>query len=346
MPAQGGPLTRALSKRRARQVHIKRIITIAAAALLITTSLAACAPAEEQATEVTVITHDSAVFTDEVLTAFKAETGITIKQIKAGDTGAMTNKLVLTKDAPIGDAFFGIDNTFGGVAVDNDIIDGGLTAIDFGDVCLNYDKNWFATNKLVAPTTIDDLTKPAYKGLTVVSNPTSSSPGLAFLAATVSKFGAEGWQAYWTSLKANGVKIAAGWEDAYFTEFSGSSGKGAYPIVLSYSSSPAFEVREDGISQTASINDGCFRQIEYAGVLRNAKHKAAAEKLVKFLTEKTFQKSLPDSMYVYPVDTSIALPKAWADWAPAATAPLGEELNISASRKSWLDAWSKIFAAN
>ena len=311
-------------------MQIKRIITIATA-LLITTSLAACVPAEEQATQITVITHDSAVFTDEVLAAFKAETGISIKQIKAGDTGAMTNKLVLTKDAPIGDAFFGIDNTFGGVAIDNDIIDGGLTAIDFGDVCLNYDKNWFATNKLVAPTTIDDLIKPAYKGLTVVSNPTSSSPGLAFLAATVSKFGAEGWQAYWTSLKANGVKIAAGWEDAYFTEFSGSSGKGAYPIVLSYSSSPAFEVREDGLSQPASIP---------------AKNKSAAEKLVKFLTEKTFQKSLPDSMYVYPADTAIALPKAWADWAPAATAPLGEELNISANRKSWLDAWSKIFSAN
>lgn len=327
-------------------MQIKRIITIAAAALIAATSITGCAAVEETPTEVTVVTHDSAVFTDEVIAEFKAETGITIKQIKAGDAGAMTNKLVLTKDAPIGDAFFGIDNTFGGVAIDNDIIDGGLTAVDFGDVCLNYDKNWFAAKSVAAPKTIAELTKPAYKGLTVVSNPTSSSPGLAFLAATVSVYGESGFEQYWQDLKDNDLKIAAGWEDAYFTEFSGSSGKGAYPIVLSYSSSPAFEVRGDGISQTASINDGCFRQIEYAGVLKNAKNKSAAEKLVKFLTEKTFQKSLPDSMYVYPVDTSIALPEAWAKWAPAATKPVGEELNISANRKSWLDKWSAIFSAN
>jgi thiamine transport system substrate-binding protein len=326
-------------------VQIKRIITIAAAALMAAASLSACST-EATPTEVTVVTHDSAVFTDEVIAAFKAETGITIKQIKAGDAGAMTNKLVLTKDAPIGDAFFGIDNTFGGVAIDNEIIDGALVAVDFGDVCLNYDKQWFAAKSMAAPKTIGDLTKPAYKGLTVVSNPTSSSPGLAFLAATVSVYGESGFEQYWRDLKSNGLKVAAGWEDAYFTEFSGSSGKGKFPIVLSYSSSPAFEVREDGISQTASIDDGCFRQIEYAGVLKNSKNKSAAETLVKFLTEKTFQKSLPDSMYVYPVETSVALPEVWAKWAPAATKPVGEELNISANRKTWLDKWSAIFSAN
>ncbi|MEY4425418.1 MAG: hypothetical protein RJB56_1045 [Actinomycetota bacterium] len=326
-------------------MQIKRIITIAAAALMAAASLSACST-EATPTEVTVVTHDSAVFTDEVIAAFKAETGITIKQIKAGDAGAMTNKLVLTKDAPIGDAFFGIDNTFGGVAIDNEIIDGALVAVDFGDVCLNYDKQWFAAKSMAAPKTIGDLTKPAYKGLTVVSNPTSSSPGLAFLAATVSVYGESGFEQYWRDLKSNGLKVAAGWEDAYFTEFSGSSGKGKFPIVLSYSSSPAFEVREDGISQTASIDDGCFRQIEYAGVLKNSKNKSAAETLVKFLTEKTFQKSLPDSMYVYPVETSVALPEVWAKWAPAATKPVGEELNISANRKTWLDKWSAIFSAN
>ncbi|MEY4019098.1 MAG: hypothetical protein RLZZ590_398 [Actinomycetota bacterium] len=326
-------------------MQIKRIITIAACALMAASWLTACSN-EATPTEVIVVTHDSAVFTDEVIAAFKAETGITIKQIKAGDAGAMTNKLVLTKDAPIGDAFFGIDNTFGGVAVDNDIIEGGLVSVDFGDVCLNYDKSWFAAKSIAAPKTIADLTKPAYKGLTVVSNPTSSSPGLAFLAATVSVYGENGFEQYWRDLKSNGLKVAAGWEDAYFTEFSGSSGKGKFPIVLSYSSSPAFEVRDDGISQTASIDDGCFRQIEYAGVLKNAKNKSAAEKLVKFLTEKAFQKSLPDSMYVYPIDTSVALPEAWAKWAPAATKPVGDELYISANRKSWLDKWSAIFSAN
>ena len=330
------------------QKRIKWLAKLAATtitAALLATSLAGCSATTETAAskELTVVTHDSAVFSKELLAEFKTQTGITVKQIKAGDTGAMTNKLVLTKDEPIGDAFFGIDNTFAGVATDNKIVDGKLTAVDFGDVCLNYDKHWFTLNEQAPPTSIADLTKPDFAGLTVLTNPATSSPGLAFLAATVAVFGDAGWQQYWRALKANDVKIAAGWEDAYFTDFSGSSGKGNYPIVLSYSSSPAFEVRDDGISQTQSVLDGCFRQTEYAGVLAGAKNKTGAQKFVEFLTSKSFQKSLPDSMYVYPIDTSIELPAAWAEWAPAATKPVGGQLDINANRKSWLADWSNIF---
>ncbi len=322
-----------------------------AAAALLTISLAGCSSATTDANqtplpELTVVTHDSAVFTEELLAEFKAETGITVTQLKAGDAGEMTNKLVLTADTPIGDAFFGIDNTFAGVAADNKIIDGELTAVDYGDVCFNYDKKWFADQGKSAPTSIADLTKPAYKNLTVVTNPTSSSPGLAFLAATVAAFGEAGWQDYWSALKANGVKVAAGWEDAYFTDFSGSSGAGAYPIVLSYSSSPAFEVREDGQSQTASIMDGCFRQTEYAGVLKNAKNPAGAKLFVEFLTSESFQVSLPDSMYVYPAVAGTPLPEAWSKWAPLSTNPVGADLDINANREAWLQKWSAIFSGN
>jgi thiamine transport system substrate-binding protein len=330
------------------QKRIKGLAKLAATtitAALLATSLAGCSATTETAEskELTVVTHDSAVFSKELLAEFKTQTGITVKQIKAGDTGAMTNKLVLTKDEPIGDAFFGIDNTFAGVATDNKIVDGELTAVDFGDVCLNYDKNWFTLNEQAPPTSIADLTKPDFAGLTVLTNPATSSPGLAFLAATIAVFGDAGWQQYWRALKANDVKIAAGWEDAYFTDFSGSSGKGNYPIVLSYSSSPAFEVRDDGISQTQSVLDGCFRQTEYAGVLAGAKNKSGAQKFVEFLTSKSFQTSLPDAMYVYPIDASIELPAAWAEWAPAAIKPVGGQLNINANRKSWLTDWSNIF---
>ncbi len=322
-----------------------------AAATLAAIALTGCAPAGDATpTEVTIATHDSAVFTKEVIAEFKAQTGITIKQIKAGDTGAMTNKLVLTKDSPIADAVYGIDNTFSGVAIENGIIDGELAAVNFGDVCFNYDKAWFANNEQPAPTSIKDLTKPAFKGLTVLSNPTTSSPGLAFLATTVEVFGESGWEQYWTALKANDVKIAAGWEDAYFTEFSGSSGKGDYPIVLSYSSSPAFEVRDSGEyageSQTEAILDGCFRQTEYVGVLKNAKNPAAAKKLADFMLTEAFQKTLADNMYVYPILATVELPQAWADFAPAATKPVGATLDIAKNRKTWLDKWSEIFAVN
>jgi thiamine transport system substrate-binding protein len=278
-----------------------------------------------------------------LLSEFKTQTGITVHLIKAGDAGALTNKLVLTKDAPIGDAVFGIDNTFAGVASENQIIDGELTAVDYGDVCMNYDKAWFAANGVAAPTSIDQLTEPAYKGLTVVENPNTSSTGLSFLVATVDKFGAEGWGAYWTALKANGVKIDAGWEDAYYTDFSGSSGKGAYPIVLSYASSPAYEVRANGESGTASILDGCFRQTEYAGVLAKAKNPAGARLFVEFMLADSFQATIPETMYMYPISTKVALPSDWSTWAMVAEKPLGTKLDINANRKSWLAAWSAIF---
>ncbi|MEY4494522.1 MAG: hypothetical protein RL570_637 [Actinomycetota bacterium] len=326
-------------------------LSLIAAASVMALGLTACTPmGDATPTEVTVVTHDSAVFTDEVIAEFKSQTGITIKQIKAGDTGAMTNKLVLTKDAPIGDVVYGIDNTFSGVAIENEIIDGELAPVNFGDVCFNYDKAWFANNEQPAPTSIKDLTKPAFKRLTVLTNPTTSSPGLAFLASTVDVFGENGWEQYWTALKSNEVKVSAGWEDAYFTEFSGSSGKGNYPIVLSYSSSPAFEVRDSGEfageSQTATIDDGCFRQTEYVGVLKNSKNPTAAKKLAEFLLTEPFQKTLADNMYVYPILATVELPKAWADFAPPAKNTFGGSLDISKNRKIWLSKWSEIFAVN
>ncbi|MDE2592369.1 MAG: thiamine ABC transporter substrate-binding protein [Actinomycetales bacterium] len=317
---------------------------------LSTAALTGCASATDSSTpsasplpELTLVTHDSFSMSKEQLAQFKTQTGITVNIVKAGDAGALTNKLVLTKDTPIGDAFFGIDNTFSGVALQNKIVSGRLTAIDYGDVCMNYDKAWFKAKGISAPTSIDQLVEPTYKNLTVVENPSTSSTGLAFLAATVAKYGNDGWQDYWTKLKANGVKVTAGWEDAYYTDFSGSTGKGKYPVVLSYASSPAYEIRKDGTSGTASILDGCFRQVEYAGVLAGAKNPVGAQLLIKFLLSDAFQRGIPESMYVYPIVKSTELPADWSKWATVATAPLGAGLDINANRESWLTAWSDIF---
>ncbi|MEN9749842.1 MAG: hypothetical protein RL149_920 [Actinomycetota bacterium] len=315
-----------------------------AATILTAVSLTACSNATSTASEITVVVHDSVSISSDLLASFKKQTGIEVKLLKAGDTGAMTNKLVLTKDSPIGDVVYGIDNTFAGVATENKIIDGELTAIDYGDVCINFDKNWFATNEQAAPTSIKDLIKPEFDGLTVVENPNTSSTGLAFLAATVSVFGEQGWQTYWQALKNNNVKIAAGWEDAYYTDFSGSSGKGDRPIVLSYSSSPADEIRDNGESQTEALLDSCYRQTEYAGVLAGANYKDGAIQFVEFLKSVEFQQSLPGSMYVYPVADGVEMPESWAKFAPAAEQPVGQELDVNAGREAWLKAWSALFA--
>lgn len=293
--------------------------------------------------DLTLATHDSFVMDAAQIKDFNRKTGYNLKIVKLGDAGSLTNKLVLTKDSPIADAAFGIDNSFAGVATKAGIIDGKLVATDYGDVCFNYDRTWFESHKIAPPTSVRDLTNPLYKALTVIENPNTSSTGLSFLAASVEIFGAQGWPTFWTDLKANDVKVDDGWEVAYYTDFSGSSGKGAYPIVLSYATSPADEVRADGKSQTAAITDGCFRQTEYVGILKNAKNPQGAEKLVEYLLSPDFQKTFPTSMYMYPAVTGVEIPESWATFAGKTDRTYGDSLDINANRKTWLSTWSEIF---
>lgn len=312
---------------------------------------------------VTLVTHDSFNPDKKVLEAFEASSGIKITLLAQGDAGSLVNKLVLTKDNPLGDVVYGIDNTFASRAADAGVLqpytsplagngsdkfalpgDHVLTPIDYGDVCVNVDHKYFADKRLTEPKTYEDLAKPEYKNLLVVESPATSSPGLAFLLGTIDHFGDTGWQDYWKSLQANGVKVTSGWEDAYSVDFSGSTGKGSRPLVVSYASSPPYEVK-DGMTTapTGALLDTCFRQVEYAGVLTGAKNPAAAQAVVNFLLSPQFQAGLAENMYVYPVDTGVKLPESWTKYAPVAEHPATmDPAKISANRQQWLADWSDI----
>jgi thiamine transport system substrate-binding protein len=321
---------------------MKRFATLLTAAILL---LAGCSTPTDKLspTTVTLIAHDSFAISDESIAEFEASSGLKLKIIRAGDAGSLTNRLVLTKASPVADVVFGIDNTFRGIADDNSVIDGDLVAVDFGDVCFNYDRLWFEERGITPPASWRDLTMPKYNKLTVVTNPLSSSPGLAFLASTVAAFGEDGFVSFWEDLKDNGVNVASGWEDAYFTFFSGSSGNGSYPIVLSYSSSPAAEIREDGKSQTVALLDECFRQTEYIGTLAGASNPAGAKALIEFLLSESFQSTMPELMYVYPVNPEAKIPTEWSKFGPPAKSAIGQELEIATNRESWQSKWSAIF---
>ena len=319
---------------------MKKLTTMLALASLL---LAGCAPTNQEVTKVTLVAHDSFAISDESIAEFQETSGFELEIIRAGDAGSLTNRLVLTKDSPIADVVLGIDNTFRGIADENGIIEGDLVPVDFADVCFNYDRVWFEERGITPPDSWRDLTKPAYNSLTVVTNPLSSSPGLAFLATTVAAFGEPGFEQYWKELRDNGVRVASGWEEAYFTEFSGSSGNGEYPIVLSYCSSPAAEIREDGKSQTVALLDECFRQTEFVGVLAGAKNPEGANALVEFLLGESFQNTMPGLMYVYPVNPDAVIPAEWAEFGPAATSTIGEDLSIATHREKWQNKWSAIF---
>jgi len=312
---------------------------------------------------VTIATHDSWAMSKEVMAEFTAQTGITVKIEPHGDAGELTNKLVLTKDHPLADGVFGIDNTFASRAVDEGVLqeydvhqpasaadfaldgDAGhyLTPIDYGDVCVNIDDTWFAKKKIAPPATFDDLADPAYQDLLVTPGATTSSTGLAFLVATIGRYG-DDWKGYWQKLVDNGVKIDAGWEDAYTVDFTAGGGNGSRPIVVSYSSSPPFTIPKGSAKPTTSaLLDTCFRQVEYAGVLKGSDNPKGAQEFIDFMLGKEFQAALPDNMYVYPVDTTVPLPAGWAQWAPTSPDPVDvSAADITEHRTEWLRDWRDV----
>lgn len=347
-----------------------RLAVSGLAAMMCTLSLTACGVDSgsvdaDPASTVTVMSHDSWGAPDELIAQFEEESGYTVQVQTAGDAGEVTNKLILTKDSPTADVVFGIDNTFGMRAVNEGALEpyvattateqtkshalpgaeDQLTAIDYGDVCLNVDDEWFAENGIPVPTSLDDLIKPEYEGLFVTSGASTSSPGMAFLLATVAQFGEDGWQDYWQQLMDNDVKITSGWTDAYSVDFSGGEGEGARPIVLSYSSSPPFTIPEGGSEPTTSaVLSTCFRQVEYAGVVAGTDNEEGAQAFIDFLSDTPFQESIPDTMYMYPA-SGAQLPELWAQHAPLATDPLTvEPAIIEQHRDDWVKEWADVTA--
>ena len=328
--------------------------------------LSSCASKPSGPQTLTVMTHDSFAATDTVIQSFEQANNAKVTFIKSGDAGAALNKAILSKNAPLADVFYGVDNTFLSRALSEDIyepygspalknipaefqLDASQRAlpVDYGDVCINYDKAYFASHNLAVPASLEDLTKPEYKDLLVMENPSTSSPGLAFLLATVKHFGDPAYLDYWKSLRQNGLVVVDGWETAYYTNFSGSSGKGPQPMVVSYGTSPAAEVMFAQTplsdSPTASIlgPDTCFRQIEFVGILKGTQHRALAEKFVDFMLSAQFQADMPAQMFVYPVLPNITLPDAFVKYSQIATQPATLSPDeIVKNRDAWIAAWT------
>jgi thiamine transport system substrate-binding protein len=317
---------------------------------------------------VTLVSHDSFAASKDVLKAFTKQTGYTVKVLRGGDAGAAVNQAVLSKGNPQGDVFFGVDNTLLSRALDNDLftpyrakdldkvpaalqLDAGkhrVTPIDFGDVCVNYDRKYFTEHKLPVPQSLDDLVKPEYKDLLVTENAATSSPGLAFLLATTAKYGDGGWEDYWKKLKANGVQVVDGWEQAYYDTFSGAGGgKGDKPLVVSYASSPPAEVlglkTQPEQGPTGVATGTCFRQIEFAGLLKGAKNPEGGKALVDFLLSRAFQEDMPLNMFVNPVRDDAKLPEVFTKYAPVVADPATVAPGkIAENREQWVKSWSSL----
>ncbi|MBQ1096656.1 thiamine ABC transporter substrate-binding protein [Streptomyces sp. b94] len=358
-------------------MSITKKATVLAVGLGMVGGLAACGSSDGgsrgsgDSRTVTLVSHNSWAASKDVIAAFEKSSGYKVRVLEDGDAGQAVNKTVLTKDNPQGDVFFGVDNTLLSRALDNGLFQPyeakgsdrirpeyradqdkhRVTPVTTGDVCVNYDKAYFSKHKLTPPDSFDDLIKPEYKDLLVTENAGTSSPGLGFLLGTAAEYGDDGWQDYWKKLKANGLKVVDGWEQAYNEEFSGSSGgkkaKGDRPLVVSYASSPPAEViyadPQPGTAPTGVATGTCFRQVEYAGLLSNAENTEGGKALLDFLVGKEFQEDMPLNMFVYPVREGARIPEAFRKFGPQAEDPQTmDPAKIAGDRDQWVKSWTSL----
>jgi len=296
--------------------------------------------------EVILLAYDAFTPQEGIFDAFTAATGAKVKVVTSGDTGTLISKAILTAGNPEGDVLWGLDNTLLSRAQKAELLTS-YEPVDYGDICVNYDKQWFASRNIAPPTSLEDLALPTYKNLLTVEDPVASSPGLGFLLGTIAHFGAGNWQGYWKSLKANGVHIAPDWTTAYTIDFSGSSGKGKYPLVVSYGSSPPAEVlyaeKPIDTPPTAVIESTCFRQTEYVGALRGTRNPNNATLLISYLLDIPFQESMPLSLFVFPINKKATLPDLFTQFAVTPKNPLSlNPADIEKNRDSWLSTWRDI----
>jgi thiamine transport system substrate-binding protein len=339
--------------------------------------LAACQPVqnapasgtEGQPATLVVASHDSFAISEEVITAFEEEHNVTLQFLELGDAGAALNKIILSKDAPLADLFYGVDNTFLSRALDAGVFapyespllaqipdeleldpEHRLLPVDTGYVNINADRIWFEEQGLPLPTTLEELADPQYAGLLAVLNPATSSPGLAFLLATIDHFGEDGYLAYWESLRANDVLITDGWSTAYYEHFTvGSGGSGDKPLVVSYTSSPPADVlyATDGRTEPASVNispdNGTFRQIEFVGIIEGTQQQELAQAWVDYMLDLPFQNDIPLQMFVYPANENATLPELFTQFGqiPASPAEV-DPAQIEANREAWIEAWTNV----
>ena len=326
--------------------------------------LASCGRSNQPIT-LRLLSHDSFTPTEGIFDQFTNDTGIRVEIVRSGDAGAMVTKAVLSSGNPEADVLWGVDNTLLSRAVDAEVFvpyvtmhradldseavalaaDGVVTPVDSGDVCINYDKNWFARRSMDPPLTFDALTSPDYRNLLVVPNPVTSSPGLAFLLATIAENG-DGWQQWWKSLRKNGVLLVESWSDAYYGHFTAAS-DGDRPVVVSYATSPPAEVifadPRPAEAPTAVAVRTCFRQYEFAGILRGTKHEKEARRLIDFLVSREFQNDLPLTQFVWPINRIATVPQEFLDYSSRSTNPLAIPPEvIAAKRAEWLDQFSNV----
>ena len=286
-----------------------------------------------------------------VIPLFEEEYGVKVNLISAGDSGQVLQKAILEKDNPKADILIGIDNNLLAKALEESIFspykpeniskvqkkllfdpEYNVIPFDYGFFSIIYDSQKIKD----PPASLEDLLQPKYKKSLIMMDPRTSSPGLGFLLWTIAEYG-DNFTDYWTKLKESILTVTDGWDTGYGLFTSGEA-----PMVLSYTTSPAYHVEYENTTRyrAAVFPEGHYMQIEGLGIVKNAPNRKMAEKFVEFALSKEFQNAIPLTNWMYPASDEVNLPDSF-DYAPVPEKKLLLPSNeIRENVDKWLTQWT------
>ena len=308
----------------------------------------------------TIYTYES--FTSEwgpgpkVKAAFEKTCGCTVNFVSVADGVALLSRLKLEGAGTKADVVLGLDTNLiteakatglfdasgvdtSALKVPGDFKDDVFVPYDYGHFAVIYDTQTIKT----PPASLKDLVEgdPAQK--IVIEDPRTSTPGLGLLLWAKSVYGDKAPEA-WAKLKKRVLTVTPGWSEAY-----GLFTKGEAPMVLSYTTSPAYHMVSENTDryQAAAFSEGHYIQIEVAGLLKNAPDKALAQDFLKFMVTTGFQDTIPTNNWMMPVAaTSEPLPDAFGKLVNPSKTFLMSPDEVAQNRKAWIDEWLAAMSIN
>ncbi|MBJ23765.1 MAG: hypothetical protein CMB64_03760 [Euryarchaeota archaeon] len=344
--------------------------------LLLTMSFSGCV-SESNETELVIATYDVYALTDEMIGDFENQTGITVSMIKLDDAGSVLDYLIQNKGTETIDLAIGLDNTYLQTAIKQGVLTEHLAnnldnisqdalapyngpfavPFDMGHVCLNYDSSIVDGQNMTVPTSLWNLTEEEWRGKVAIPSPITSSPGRAFMLATLDYFNSLGestseFEEWWSAMEENDVIITSGWSEAYETHYTGGYGEyeagyvGDAHITVSYCHSPGVESWYNGNwTKSAALNlpKTSFFQVEYISSVMGGDQQSSAL-FIEFLLSEDINSNMPVQNSMYSVLEGFDLPEEngylFHSIIPNEPSEISM-IEIEENMESWLLLWNK-----
>lgn len=337
-----------------RHFHLRR--GLAALAMLALTGSAAVAADKT----LTVYTYESFISEwgpgPKVKEAFEKTCGCTVDFVGVADGVALLTRLKLEGAGTKADLVLGLDTNLVAEAKETGLfephgIDVSAVKVPGGfsdDVFVPYDYGHFAViydteTMKTPPKSLKELVEGDPKDKIVIEDPRTSTPGLGLLLWVKSVYGDEADEA-WAKLKGRVLTVTPGWSEAY-----GLFTKGEAPMVLSYTTSPAYHMLAENTEryQAAAFSEGHYIQIEVAGLVKGAPQKELARQFLSFMITPGFQDTIPTNNWMMPAAaTSEPLPDAFGKLVSPEKTFLMTPEEVATHRKAWIDEWLAAMTLN